>query len=135
MSAVKGYTRSLGGMETPGLLVVTRILDVIVPECVSGAGVLKRASSVSEIACVNACMKMDGGPIQTGDMNSEPNGPLVSISITAPVPRDAAYEARSAFRERPSRARLRGGIPVRERPTFRKRPSRGRLKYRRGFEF
>ena len=36
MSAVNGYTRSLGGMETPGMLVVARIPDVIVPECVVG---------------------------------------------------------------------------------------------------
>jgi len=77
-----------------------------------------------------ACMEMDR-PIQTGDGDSEPNGPLVVILVTAPVPRDVAYEARSAFRERPSRTRLRGGLLVRERPTFGKRPSRGRLKWRR----
>ena len=49
-----------------------------------------------------------------------------------PVPRDAAYEARSAFREWPSRARLRAGNPLRERPAFRKSPSHGRLKCRPG---
>ena len=31
---VNGYTRSLGGMQTPGFIVVTQIPDVIVPECV-----------------------------------------------------------------------------------------------------
>ena len=34
VSDVNGYTQSLGGMETPGFLVVPRIPDVIVPECV-----------------------------------------------------------------------------------------------------
>ena len=32
-SAVNGYTRSLGGMETPGALVVARFPSVIVPVC------------------------------------------------------------------------------------------------------
>ena len=110
MSDVNRYTRSLGGMETPGLLVVTQFPSVIVPvcvvECVSGARVLKRASSMSVMACVSACMKMVHGPIQTGDTNGEPGGPQRVILVTAPVPRDAAYEARSACRERPSRARV-----------------------------
>ena len=43
MSDVNGYTRSLGGMQTPGLLVVARIPDMNVPVCVvksvSGASV------------------------------------------------------------------------------------------------
>ena len=105
-------------METPGALVVARI-PVIVPVCVvksvSGASVLKRAHSVSvmacmsKIACVSACMKMDDGPVQTGDGNGEPKRPRREILVTASVPRDAAYEARSAFRERPSRAQLRTG--------------------------
>jgi len=33
-SAANGYTRSLGGMETPGALVVARIPSVNVPVCV-----------------------------------------------------------------------------------------------------
>ena len=108
MSAVNGYTWSLGGMETAGFHVVTRIPDVIVPECVvecmSGASVLKRAYCVSVMACMSACMEMDDGPIQTGDGCGEPSAPCKVILVTAPVPRDTAYEAHSAFRKRPSRA-------------------------------
>ena len=92
---------------------------------------LKHAYSVSVMACVSACVKLVHGPVQTGDTNGEPRGPQRVISVTAPVPRDATCEARSAFRERRSRARLRGGISAQERPAFRERPSRGRLKCRR----
>jgi len=121
-------------METLGFLVVTRFPSVIVPECIvkgmSGVSVLKCVQNTSVMACVSACVEMDG-PIQTGDGCGEPFVPYRVILVTAPVPRDAAYEACSAFRERPSRAHLRGRIPVQERPAFRKRPSRGRLKWRR----
>ena len=109
MSAVNGYTRSLGGMETPVLLGVTRVPDMNVPECVvegmSSASVPEGKYGVSVMACVSnmACVEMDR-PIQTGDGDSEPNGPLVSISGTVPVSRDVAYGARSAFSEQPSRA-------------------------------
>ena len=78
---------------------------------------MKCASSVSEIACVSACVEMDG-PIQMGDGCGEPSAPCKVILVTAPVPRDAAYEARLAFREWPSRA------------SATRRP-RGRLKCRR----
>ena len=115
-------------METLGLLVVARIPDVIVPVCVveymSGASVSKCVSEgeygTSVMACVSnmACVEMDNGPIQMGDGCGEPFAPYKVISVTAPVLRDAACEARSAFCERPSRARLRGGIPVQERPAF-----------------
>ena len=54
-------TRSLGGMETPGFLVVTRIPDVIVPECVLKC-VPEGKYGVSNMACVSACMEMDDGP-------------------------------------------------------------------------
>ena len=53
VSAVNGYTRSLGGMETPGVLVVARIPSVIVPVCVVtnvSKCVLKHTHSVSEMA-------------------------------------------------------------------------------------
>jgi len=133
MSAVNGYTRSLGGKEIPGPLELTLFPEVNVPVCVgksmSGTSVSKCEYSVSEIACVSACVKRRR--IQTGDMNGEPGGPHGVIPVTAPVPRDAAYEARSAFHERPSCARLHGGISSWERPAFRERPSRGRLKCRR----
>ena len=81
------------------------------------------------MVCVSACMKMDDGRIQTGDTSSEPSSG--AISVTAPVPRDAAYEARSAICERPSCARLRGGNPVQKRSAFGTRRPRGRLKCRR----
>ena len=68
-------------METPGLLVVARIPNVIVPECVvkcmSGASVSKYVQNVSVMACVSACEELVHGPTQTGDGYSEPNGPLV----------------------------------------------------------
>ena len=75
-----GTRAAWGGKEIPGPLVVARI-PVIVPVCVvksvSGASVLKRAHSVSvmacvsKMACVSARMGMDG-PVQTGDGNGEP---------------------------------------------------------------
>ena len=125
-------------MENPGLLVVARIPDMNVPVCVvksmNGTSVSKCVSkgvqNASVMPCVSACVEMDDGRIQTGDGCVEPSVPYKVILVTAPVPRDATYEACSAFRERPSRARLRGGIPVREHPAFRKRPSCGRLKWR-----
>jgi len=126
MSAVNGYTRSLGGMETPVLLGVTRFPDMNVPECVvegmSSASVPEGKYGVSVMACMSnmACEELVRGPTQTVDG---------FILVTAPVARDAMYEARSAFRERPLRARLHGGMPARERPMFRERPSRGRLKW------
>ena len=70
-------TRSLGGMETPGFLVVTRIPDVIVPECVLKC-VPEGKYGVSNMACVSACMEMDDGRIQTGDGNGEPGRPHIS---------------------------------------------------------
>ena len=76
------------------------IVPVCVVECVSGASVLKCASSVSEIACVSACMEMDG-PIQMGDECGEPPAPCKVILVTAPVPRDAAYEAVRHFADGP----------------------------------
>jgi len=45
-----------------------------------------------------------------GNGCSEPSALCKVILVTVPVPQDTAYEARSAFRERPLRARLRGGI-------------------------
>jgi len=118
-------------METLGLLELPRIPDMNVPVCV-----VKCAQNASVMACVSnmACVEMDRS-IQTGDTNSEPNGPLVSILVTTPVLRDAVYKARLAFCERPSRARLPGGIPAWERPASRKRPSHGRLKWRLQDEF
>ena len=55
-SAVDGYTRSLGGMEAPGPLVVARIPSVVVPVRVLTSVakcVLKRAQSISKMACVS----------------------------------------------------------------------------------
>jgi len=76
---------------------------------VSGASVLKCVpegeDSMSVIACISACEELVRGPTQMVDG---------FILVTAPVPLDAAYEARSAFCERPSRARLCAGSPVRE---------------------
>ena len=60
-SAVDGYTRSLGGMEAPGPLVVARIPSVVVSKCVFTSVakcVLKHAHSVGERRCVKetACV-------------------------------------------------------------------------------
>ena len=100
VSDANGFVQSLGGMETPGFLVVTRISDVIVPECVVECmSVLKCVQNASDIACVSACMELVHGPTQTGDGYSEPNGPRVSISGNAPVSRDVVYGARFAFSE------------------------------------
>ena len=96
-------TRGAWGVWKPRDLMVTRFPSVIVPECVLKC-VPEGEYGVSKMACVSACMKMDDGLMQTGDTNGEPGGPQRVISVTAPVPRDTAYEARSAFRERPSRA-------------------------------
>ena len=61
-SAVDGCTESLGGMEAPGTLVVTRFPSVVVPVCVVSRCVytsvtkcvLQRAHSVDARACVRA---------------------------------------------------------------------------------
>ena len=100
MSAVNGYTRSLGGMEAPVLLGVTQIPDVIVSECVvkcmSGTSVSKCVPegeySVSGMACVSACKELVSGPTQTVD------GLIVEI---APAPQNVASKVRSSFLERP----------------------------------
>ena len=65
-----GYTRSLGGMETPGALVVARIPSANVPVCVLTSVaicVLKRTQSVSNMVCVGemACECMRETETQT----------------------------------------------------------------------
>jgi len=107
-------------METPGFIVVTRIPDVIVPECVS-----RCASVVSNMACVHG-----NGRRTDPDGCGEPSVPYKVILATAPGSQDVACEARSAFCERPSRARLCGGNPVWKRSTFGTRRPRRRLKCR-----
>ena len=98
--------------------------------------VCRNVSKGVQNASVMACMKMDDGPAQTGDGYSEPNGPIVSISGTAPVSWDVAYGARFTFSERPSRAHLRGGNPAWKRSTWDSTRPHGRLKWRRVlFEF
>ena len=96
MSAANGYTRSLGGIETPGLLVVARIPDMNVPVCVvksmSGAGVSKGVRSMSVMACVSACEELVRGPTQTVDRF------IVEI---APAPQNVTSKVRSSFSERP----------------------------------
>ena len=113
MSDVNGYTWSLGGMGTPGLLVVARIPKVIVPVCVvksvSGASVPEGKYGVSNMACVSACMERVHGPIQTGDTNGEPRGPQRVNLTTAPGSRNGTYEVRGALRTRPARASSRSG--------------------------
>jgi len=134
MSDVNGYTQSLGGMETLGLLVVARIPDMNVPvcvvECMSGTSVSKCVSKgeygASVMACVSnmVCEELVRGPTQTVD------GFILEI---APAPQNVASKVRSSFPERPGRARLKK--PAREHPAFRKRPSRGWLKWRLVIEF
>ena len=102
VSDVNGYTRSLGGMETLGFLVVTRFPSVIVPECVPKC-VPEGEYVVSKMACVSACMKMDDGPIQTGDTNGEPGRPQRVNLATALGLRDGSYEFHGAFRAWPAR--------------------------------
>ena len=63
-------TESLGGMEAPGTLVVTRFPTVIVPVCVvkgvSAEGVLKRAPSVREAPCVSNMVCVSETPCASG---------------------------------------------------------------------
>jgi len=81
------------------------------------------------MACVSACMKMDDGPIQTGDTSSELNR-LTRVNLaTTPGSRDGAYEVHGAFRARLARARLRD--PARKRSTSDTSRPRGRRKCRR----
>ena len=89
MSDVNGYTRSLGGMETPGWL-VARIPDMNVPVCVvksmNGTSVSKWVSkgvqNASVMACVSTCVEIDGR-IQMGDGCGEPSAPCKVILGTA----------------------------------------------------
>jgi len=137
MSAVNGYTRSLGGMEAQGLLVVTQIPEVIVPvcvvECMSGTSVSKCVPegrySVSVMACVSACEGLKRGRIQKGDGCGEPFAPYRAVLVTAPGSRNGTYEVRGALRARPARACLRD--PAQKRSTSDTSRPRGRLKCRR----
>ena len=101
-------------METPGFLVVARIPDVIVPECVLKCVPDGVQNGVSVMACVSACEELKRGLTQTVD------GFILEI---APAPQDVASKVRSSFSEWPGRTRLKK--PASERPAFWKRPSRG----------
>ena len=128
------YTRSLGSIETPGLLVVARIPGVIVPVCVvkrmSGASVSKGVQNASVMACVSACEEMDDGLVQTGDGCGEPFAPYRAILVTVPSLRDGVCEVHGAFRARPAQAHLRDCDPARERSTLDTSRPRGRRKCR-----
>ena len=125
----------MGGVEASGSLVRTPTPSVIVPvcvvECVSGAGVLKRAGGVSNMACVSACKELKHGRIQTGDTSSELNRPQRVNLATAPGSRDGTYEVHAVFRARPACARLHDRNPARKRSTFDTSRPRGRQKCRR----
>ena len=90
-------------METQGFLVVTRIPDVIVPECVvkcmSGASVFKCVpegkNGVSVMACVSACEELVRGLTQMVD------GFILEIAL---APQNVASKVRSSFSEWPGRA-------------------------------
>ena len=136
IDAVNGCMRSLGGMETPGILGLTRIPEVIVPVCVvesiSGASVPEGRYGVSVMACVSACEELLRGRIQMGDGCGKPFVPYKVIVVTAPASQGIAYEARLAFSERPLRTRLRGRNPAWKRSAWDSTRPRGRLKWRRG---
>ena len=68
-SAVDGCTESLGGMEAPGALVVTRFPSVVVPLFVFTSVVkcvLQRAHSVGARACVRATACVEETPCVSG---------------------------------------------------------------------
>ena len=112
---------------------------MIVPECVvksmSGVGVLKRAYGVSVMACVSACEELKRGRTQMGDRCGKPYAPYKVIVATTLASQDVACEARSAFSERPSRARLRVRNPAWKRSAWDSTKPRGQLKWWRVFEF
>ena len=118
----KGTCRAWGGIETPGSFGLTQAPDVNVPECV-----LKRVSGANDMVCVSACEEMGHGPTQTGDVGRVTDG---AISETAPAPRDAVCEIRSASCKPPKHRRLHCGEPVLERPVIGMKPPRGRLKWK-----
>ena len=89
--------RVWGGVETTGPLDLTRIPDVIVPECL-----LKCVQNASDMECVSACMEMDDGPMQMGDLNGEPNRLQRVNLVTATGSRDGAYVVHGVFRARPA---------------------------------
>jgi len=90
-SAANGCTRSLGGMEAPGDLEVTRIPSVIVPVCVVSRCVytsvlkcvLRRTHSVGAGACVRAtpCVDETPGIEETPSMEETPcvSGVVASV--------------------------------------------------------
>ena len=104
-----GARGAWGGKETPRPLEVARFPDMNFPVCVVKSVSGKGEYSVSVMACVEMNRRA-----QTGDGCGEPSAPYRAIVVTVPVPRDAVYEARSAFREWPSRARLRAGNPAQD---------------------
>ena len=121
VSDANGSMQSLGGVEASGSLVRTPTTSVIVPECVS-----RCANGVSVTACVSACVEMDDGPIQTGDLNGKLNRPQRVNLATAPGSRDGAYDVHGAFRARPAHVRLRDRNPAREHSTSDMSRPRGR---------
>ena len=85
MSAADRCTESLGGMETPGALVVARVPSVIVPVCA--------VKGVSETPCARAtpCVKetpcVDETPCVSGVVASVPKCVLPSTPCVEEAPR------------------------------------------------
>ena len=113
------------GEETLGPLELTRIPDVIVPECV-----LKCVPEGKYRANDMECVEMGHGRIQTGDRKSKPGRPQMVNLATVPGSRDSAYEVHGTFCARPACACLRDRHPVRERSTLDTSRPRGRRECR-----
>ena len=82
MSAADGCTRSLGGIETPDLVVVTRIPSVIVPVCV--------VKGVSETPCVTETPCVEATPCVSGVVISVQGCVLPSTPCVSETPRVSA---------------------------------------------
>jgi len=91
----------------------------------------KGVQNPSVMACLSACMEMNVGRIQTGDMSSELNRPQKVNLATAPGSRDGAYEVHGTFHAQPTHARLHDRDPARKRSTSDTSRPCGRRKCRR----
>ena len=84
MSATNGCTRSLGGMETPGALVMARVPGVIVPVCVVKG--MSGTPSVEETPCMSETPCVDETPCVSGVVASVPECELPSTPCVKGAP-------------------------------------------------
>ena len=108
-SEANGCTRSLGGMEAPGALEVTRVPSVIVPVCVVKC--VSATPCVDETPCARETPGMSESPCVSGVVTSEPENVLPGTPCVIGAPQaEETTCAREAARmcEQPCGSEARG---------------------------